>query len=82
MSTINSWYSNNRLPRIDQAYEIARAFGVSLDYLVTGKEPEVKFDDPVKEEICGYIMGLGHEQLLEVKGVLKAMRYLGLSGGK
>ena len=36
--TVQSWISKDRLPDVVSAYKIARALGVSVEYLVTGKE--------------------------------------------
>ena len=43
--TINSYNSYKRhgnLPRLDEGVKIARALGVSVEYLVTGKETDGK----------------------------------------
>ena len=36
LSTINNWFSNNRIPRADQACLVARALGTSVETLVLG----------------------------------------------
>ena len=38
--TFSSWKTNNRLPRIDKAYSIAKCLGVSTDWLISGKDFE------------------------------------------
>ncbi|MDD5935000.1 MAG: helix-turn-helix transcriptional regulator [Clostridiales bacterium] len=41
-STISTWKKNNSMARPDLAKKVCDFFGVSLDYLMTGKEPEEK----------------------------------------
>ena len=41
-STLSNWKSRRNLLRPDKAQRIADYFGVSLDYLMTGKEEEQK----------------------------------------
>jgi transcriptional regulator with XRE-family HTH domain len=36
--TFSSWKTRNALPRADIAYKIAEALGVTVEYLLTGKE--------------------------------------------
>jgi transcriptional regulator with XRE-family HTH domain len=43
-NTLYSWIANNTLPRADAAYRIASAFGVSVEYLITGAESVGKPD--------------------------------------
>jgi len=37
-SSLSAWINRNRLPKADMAVKIANALGVSVEYLVTGKE--------------------------------------------
>ena len=82
LNTINGWFQNNRPPRVDNAHEIARALGVSLDFLVTGKNKFKKFDDPLIEEICEYIESLGKTERQRAYGALVNMRYTHLNPPK
>lgn len=38
INSYNSYRRHNNLPRLDEGVIIARALGVSVEYLVTGKE--------------------------------------------
>ena len=38
--TFSKWIQKDRLPDAAQSYKIAVALGVSVEYLVTGKEPD------------------------------------------
>ena len=45
LSTLKGWIYHNRIPDLGSAYAIAAALGVTVDYLVFGKEK-----DTVEEE--------------------------------
>jgi len=46
-NTLRAWISRNTIPSLDVAYNLARYFGVSIEYLITGKEPDIaaRIDD-------------------------------------
>lgn len=39
-TTMSSWINRDRLPKVDMAVSIAKALGVSVEFLVTGEESE------------------------------------------
>lgn len=39
--TVSAWKKNNSLPPADKLFEISNYLGLSLNYLLTGKEPEL-----------------------------------------
>ena len=41
--TFSSWKARNMLPRADAAYKIAQSLGVSVEYLLTGREPPKEY---------------------------------------
>lgn len=41
-STFTDWKMGRSSPKLDKLHKIADYFGVSLDYLMTGKEPAVE----------------------------------------
>lgn len=43
-STFSDWKKGKSTPKQDKLIKIADYFGVSLEYLMTGKEPEINFD--------------------------------------
>ena len=47
LNTLKAWMSRNTIPSLDVAYNLARYFGVSLEYLITGKEIDMaaRIDD-------------------------------------
>ena len=46
-NTLRAWMSRNTIPSLDVAYNLARYFGVSIEYLITGKEANIaaRIDD-------------------------------------
>lgn len=44
-TTLSNWKSGRSIPKQPSMQKIADFFGVSLDYLMTGKEPEDKQSD-------------------------------------
>ena len=40
MATIKGWYSKGRLPKLEDAIKVSDYLGVSLDWLVLGKDVE------------------------------------------
>ena len=78
LSTINNWFSKNRYPMVNTALKIARALGVSIDYLMTGEEPGLTFEDPLMKEIYRYLETLTHAELNEVWGMIKLAKAMRL----
>jgi transcriptional regulator with XRE-family HTH domain len=37
-STLSTWKSKNKFPRVDEAYKIAQALKTTVEYLVTGQD--------------------------------------------
>ncbi len=59
---------------------MAEALGTSAEFLMTGKEPEVKevIDDPVKRELIDYIKELDHDSVIEIRAMIKTMQLMTL----
>ncbi|MFP4483974.1 MAG: helix-turn-helix domain-containing protein [Spirochaetaceae bacterium] len=51
LSTINTWFSYRRSPRLDEAAQIAEALEVNLDWLVTGRGTHSDFPDETRRTI-------------------------------
>jgi transcriptional regulator with XRE-family HTH domain len=49
--TFSSWKTRNLLPRADAAYRIARALGVSVEYLLTGRDEARSPSNPALQEL-------------------------------
>lgn len=50
--TISKWESGAGLPEISQFPTMSKLFDVSIDYLMTGKEPEKEILTISKSELC------------------------------
>lgn len=74
-NTIANYIYRNSMPRMDHLVKIAKALGVSVDYLSTG-EGEAKVQSPKVSELTAYLCELSEEELDEAIGCLKALRYL------
>ena len=48
LDTLKGWIYHKRIPDVGTAYDIAAALGVSLDYLVFGKENDTTEQDKKK----------------------------------
>ena len=40
-NTLKAWMSRGTIPSLDVAYNLARYFGVTLEYLISGKEADM-----------------------------------------
>lgn len=73
-STMHNFWRPDRkaLPYADDAVRIARALGTSVEYLVTGEGPSgSERQDPDLEQICSLLRGLTHDQLVELRGMIR-----------
>ena len=50
--TVSKWESDGGYPEISQLPVMANIFGVSIDYLMTGKTPEKEIITMSKAELC------------------------------
>jgi transcriptional regulator with XRE-family HTH domain len=80
LGTINSWFSQNRYPYVSDASKIAAALGVSIDYLMTGDEPDRRYTDPLIAEMIDYLEGLTPAELQRTYGMLQLARAVTLTG--
>lgn len=79
LSTINTWFSSDRPPRVELAYKIAQALDISLETLLTGKEPVRKeFEDETLSRIVRYLETKDHRSLTRIEAVLSVLEYLDL----
>jgi len=79
VSTINTWFHRPDMrPNLSDAFAVAQALGVTLDYLMTGKHPQPDYADPIVAEIIDYAETLSHDELVEARTAMKMMRYMKL----
>ena len=67
----NGWRSRGILPRADYAVKMAEYLGVSVEYLVNGKDSDLLIDAPESlRELFRTILELSSEQQFELKGAV------------
>lgn len=47
--SISKWETNGSVPELDKLVKLSEVFGVSLDELITGKEPEKQLETPTED---------------------------------
>jgi transcriptional regulator with XRE-family HTH domain len=71
ISTVNTWFKQNRIPRVDVAVQIAKALSATVEYLVTGEGEQVQEQiDPEYAALCRFLRGLSPKDLSEARGYL------------
>ena len=61
LGTFKGWLAKNICPPLDDAYDIARLLGVSLDYLITGKETKKESNTKTKTEVIFMLKKAGRK---------------------
>ena len=69
--TISDWFSRRIMPKADDALKIADYLGVSVRFLVTGKDEDMPFKLREVVELC---RGLGDDELDTVCRMLRGLR--------
>ncbi len=78
-NTLSGWIQRDSIPRADKAQAIASALGVTVEYLVTGKEPY--YDDDIKIPIkCNSEMQISATK--KIKADQGDILYIPISSGK
>jgi transcriptional regulator with XRE-family HTH domain len=74
-STWNSWEKFGRIPPADRALMIADALGVSLEFLIDGRETPFDFrkENPLISEITRLLLELNEDQLRSVLVVVESI---------
>ena len=75
-STWSSWEKHERVPPADRALAIADALGVSLEFLLTGRETtfDMRQSHPLVLEIFNQLKFLDERQLKDVLTRVNSMR--------
>jgi transcriptional regulator with XRE-family HTH domain len=75
-STWSSWETNARIPPADRALAIADALGLSLEFLLVGRETafDMKLINPLVVQIFNQLKFLDDRQLREVLTRVNSMR--------
>ncbi|MCD1654741.1 helix-turn-helix domain-containing protein [Treponema zuelzerae] len=72
-TTISGWRKQDILPRADIAVEIAGLFGVSVEYLVTGADRQVKVLRDSEKEIINFMHDLSEDDIEVLLCTVKAL---------
>lgn len=62
LSTINTWFSYGRYPRLHEAAQIAEVLEVNLDWLVTGRGTHAGFPDEIRRRIVSHLHEMSSKQ--------------------
>jgi len=71
--TFSSWKSRNIIPRADEAICIAEALRVSVEYLLTGTDPQKKPSNPAINEINETVPFFDDIDLQTILATIRAM---------
>jgi transcriptional regulator with XRE-family HTH domain len=80
LSTINTWFSKDILPKVDDALKVAQALNTSLDYLTTGKGLPAG-NDPTLQNIINFLKEQNHETLVNIESSLTLFNYVNVTQG-
>ena len=66
-ATLSEWKNGTYTPKIDKLQKIADFFGVTIDYLLTGKEPEGDHYTVQEKRLLAYYRALtdGNKKIIE-----------------
>jgi transcriptional regulator with XRE-family HTH domain len=75
--TFSSWKTRNVLPRADEAFKIAEALGVTVEYLLTGREQNKQISNipvhTIMEEIAKELVFFDTFDLETLKTLISTM---------
>jgi transcriptional regulator with XRE-family HTH domain len=75
-STWGSWVKYGRIPPADRALAIADALGVSMEFLVAGRETPFDFrrNNPLMTQVTQHLLEMREDQLRRVYAVAESIR--------
>jgi transcriptional regulator with XRE-family HTH domain len=75
-STWSSWEKFARMPPADRALAVADALGVSLEFLVTGRETpfDLRRTHPLVTQICRQLTEMGEGELRQAMTAVNSIR--------
>jgi transcriptional regulator with XRE-family HTH domain len=71
--TFSSWKNRNIIPRADEAFRIAEALKVSVEYLLTGTDKQKKPSNPIVQEISETAPFFDDTDLKTILATVRAM---------
>ena len=74
-STFTDWRAGRSVPKIDKFEKLAEHFGVSIDYLVTGRDPENYISDTELKLLESFrkLNTIGQEKVFEMADMLSRL---------
>ncbi len=75
-STWSSWEKYGRIPPADRALAVSDALGVSVEFLVSGRESafDMRHTSPLVTQICQQLPGMSEKQLRVVLTAVNTAR--------
>ena len=71
--TFSSWKNRNTIPRADEAFRIAEALKVSVEYLLTGTDEPIKLSNSAIREITETTPFFDDNDLQTILATVRAM---------
>ena len=71
--TFSSWKNRNTIPRASEAFRIAQALKVSVEYLLTGADRHIKPSNPAVHEITETVPFFDDNDLRTLLATVRAM---------
>jgi hypothetical protein len=71
--TFSSWKNRNIIPRAGETFRIAQALKVSMEYLLTGADPQKKPSNPAVNEICETVPFFDDNDLQTILATVRSM---------
>lgn len=72
INTTQGYWQKNRAPNGPDLVRIAQTLRTSAEFLLTGREPEIKVEKAVLREIVKSLEKLNEEELIELRGVIRS----------
>ena len=74
-STWSSWEKHGRMPPADRAVAIAEALGLTVEFLVTGRETplDMRGSDPLIAQISAQLLDMNEAQLRRVQSAVNTV---------
>ena len=74
-STWSSWEKHGRMPPADRAVAIAEALGLTVEFLVTGRETplDMRGSDPLIAQISAQLLDMSEAQLRRIQSAVNTV---------
>lgn len=73
VATLRSWIARRRLPRVDEAYALAQALEVSLEWLLTGEHSQIMPPSPEIHRLFQDILQLTSDERVLVDAAVSGL---------